>query len=46
MDTAHLLVTASLVDGVRYISSVLHGRLQQLKPPDLGHDVTWAERTR
>ena len=33
------------MDGARSISSVLHGRLQQLELPDLGHDVTWAQRT-
>ena len=33
------------MDGARSISSVLHGRLQQLQLPDLGHDVTWAQRT-
>jgi hypothetical protein len=38
-------ITAAPMDGARSISSVLHGRLQQLKLPDLGHDVTWAQRT-
>jgi hypothetical protein len=38
-------ITATPLDGARSISSVLHGRLQQLKLPDLGHDVTWAQRT-
>ena len=33
------------LDGARSISSVLHGRLQQLQLPDLGHEVTWAQRT-
>ena len=34
------------MDGARSISSVLHGRLQQLALPELaGHDVTWAQRT-
>jgi hypothetical protein len=33
------------MDRARSISSVLHGRLQQLQLPDLGHDVTWAQRT-
>ena len=31
--------------GARSISSVLHSRLQRLKLPDLGHSVTWAQRT-
>jgi AAA domain len=38
-------ITAAPMDGARSISSVLHGRLQQLELPDLGHDVTWAGRT-
>ena len=38
-------ITAALMDRARSISSVLHGRLQQLQLPDLGHDVTWAQRT-
>ena len=38
-------ITAAPMDRARSISSVLHGRLQQLKLPDLGHDVTWAQRT-
>jgi hypothetical protein len=38
-------ITAAPMDGARSISSVLHGRLQQLKLPDLGHSVTWAQRT-
>ena len=38
-------ITAAPMDGARSISSVLHGRLQRLKLPDLGHDVTWAQRT-
>ncbi len=38
-------ITAAPLDGARSISSVLHGRLQQLQLPDLGHDVTWAQRT-
>ncbi len=33
------------MDGARSISSVLHGRLQQLQLPDPGHHVTWAQRT-
>ncbi len=33
------------MDGARSISSVLHGRLQQLKLTDFGHGVTWAQRT-
>ena len=31
--------------GARSISSVLHSRLQQLTLPNLGHSVTWAQRT-
>jgi hypothetical protein len=31
--------------GARSVSSVLHGRLQRLQLPDLGHDVTGAQRT-
>ncbi len=38
-------ITAAPMDRARSISSVLHGRLQQLEPPDLGHGVTWAQRT-
>ena len=38
-------ITAAPMDGARSISSVLHGRLQQLELPDPGHDVTWAQRT-
>ena len=38
-------ITAAPMNGARSISSVLHGRLQQLQLPDLGHDVTWAQRT-
>ena len=38
-------ITAAPLDGARSISSVLHGRLQQLELPDLGHGVTWAQRT-
>jgi len=38
-------ITAAPMDGARSISSVLHGRLQQLELPDLGHGVTWAQRT-
>ena len=38
-------ITAAPMDRARSISSVLHGRLQQLQLPDLGHDVTWAQRT-
>ena len=38
-------ITAAPMDGARSISSVLHGRLQQLQLPDLGHSVTWAQRT-
>jgi AAA domain len=38
-------ITATPLDGARSISSVLHGRLQQLELPDLGHHVTWAQRT-
>ena len=35
-------ITAAPMDRARSISSVLHGRLQQLQLPDLGHHVTWA----
>ena len=38
-------ITATPMDGARSISSVLHGRLQGLALPDLGYDVTWAQRT-
>ncbi|HJY59245.1 MAG TPA: AAA family ATPase, partial [Streptosporangiaceae bacterium] len=38
-------ITAAPLDGARSISSVLHGRLQQLQLPNLGYDVTWAQRT-
>ena len=38
-------ITAAPMDGARSISSVLHGRLQQLELPDLGYNVTWAQRT-
>ncbi len=38
-------ITAAPMDAARSISSVLHGRLQQLQLPDLGHNVTWAQRT-
>ncbi len=38
-------ITAAPLDHARSISSVLHGRLQQLELPDLGHNVTWAQRT-
>jgi hypothetical protein len=38
-------ITAAPLDGARSITSVLHGRLQQLQLPDLGHEVTWAQRT-
>ena len=38
-------ITAAPMDRARSISSVLHGRLQQLQLPDLGHHVTWAQRT-
>jgi hypothetical protein len=33
------------MDRARSISAVLHSRLQRLELPDLGHDVTWAQRT-
>ena len=33
------------MDRARSISSVLHGRLQQLAPADLRHDASWAQRT-
>ena len=38
-------ITATPMDGALSISSVLHGRLQQLQLPDLGHNVTWVQRT-
>jgi TrwC relaxase len=38
-------ITAAPMAGARSISSVLHSRLQQLTLPDLGHSVTWAQRT-
>ncbi len=38
-------IAAAPVDGARSISSVLHGRLQQLDLPNLGYNVTWAQRT-
>jgi hypothetical protein len=38
-------ITAAPLDGARSISSVLHGRLRALQLPDLGHNVTWAQRT-
>jgi hypothetical protein len=38
-------VTAAPLDRARSISAVLHGRLQQLELPDLGHNLTWAQRT-
>jgi hypothetical protein len=38
-------ITAAPLDGAESISSVLHGRLQQLGLPDLGHHMTWAQRT-
>jgi hypothetical protein len=38
-------ITAAPMDGVRSISSVLHGRLQHVPLPDPGHAVTWAQRT-
>ena len=38
-------ITAAPMDRARSISCVLHHRLQQLAPPDLRHDATWAQRT-
>ena len=38
-------ITAAPLESARSISSVLHGRLRALKLPDLGHGVTWAQRT-
>jgi hypothetical protein len=38
-------ITAAPLHGAQSISGVLHGRLQQLQLPDLGHNVTWAQRT-
>src|SRR5689334_5929677 len=46
-DTSQLIdqITAAPMDGARSISSLLHGRLQRVPLPDLGHAVTWARRT-
>jgi hypothetical protein len=38
-------ITEAPMDRARSISSVLHGRLQRVHLPDLGRDVTWAQRT-
>ncbi len=38
-------ITAAPLFRARSISSVLHGRLRALQLPDLGHGVTWAQRT-
>jgi hypothetical protein len=38
-------ITAAPMDRTRSISAVLHGRLQQMELPHLGHGVTWAQRT-
>ena len=38
-------ITADPMDRARSVSSVLHGRLQSLRLPDPGADVTWAQRT-
>ena len=38
-------ITAAPLDGARSISAVLHARLHQLRLPDPGHNVTWAQRT-
>jgi AAA domain/TrwC relaxase len=38
-------ITTAPMDRARSISSVLHGRLQRVQLPTLGHDVTWAQRT-
>jgi conjugative relaxase-like TrwC/TraI family protein len=38
-------IIAAPMDHARSISSVLHHRLQQLAPPDLPHDGSWAQRT-
>jgi len=38
-------ITAAPLNGARSISSVLHARLRALRLPDLGHSVTWAQRT-
>ncbi len=38
-------ITATPMDGARSISSVLHGRMQQLQLQDQGHEVTWSQRT-
>jgi len=38
-------ITAAPMDRARSISNVVHGRFQQFHMPDLGHSVTWAQRT-
>jgi TrwC relaxase/AAA domain len=38
-------ITAAPMDRARSISSILHGRLQQLALADLRHDASWAQRT-
>ncbi len=38
-------ITEAPLDRARSISSVLQGRLQRVPLPDLGHAVTWAQRT-
>jgi flagellar biosynthesis GTPase FlhF len=38
-------ITAAPMDQARFISSVVHYRLQQLTLADLRHDATWAQRT-
>ena len=38
-------ITAAPMDRARSIASILHGRLQRLQLPVLGHGVTWAQRT-
>jgi TrwC relaxase/AAA domain len=38
-------ITGAPMARARSISSVLYGRLRALQPPELGHDVTWAQRT-
>jgi hypothetical protein len=38
-------ITAAPLTGARSISSVLHGRLEAIRPDRSPHDVTWARRT-
>ena len=47
LDLSQLIdqITAAPLDRARSISGVLHGRLQRVQLPDLGHAVTWTQRT-